>query len=643
MRWIGLVGIVAFACGVVWGGLVPNGSFKDGFHYEQDVGGYVGNYWDGYNIVGHPSFEHDPRESMDGDSQRIWSDYVAFRSGIMQVLTGKTPGQYYTLKAWVATTWTGASRDTFEIGKKVGIDPYGGTDPQADSVVWGCEYWQDNIWHELSVSAQAQSSNITIFVEINCPVARPAAQTWIDCVTIEEATGVLIIGAPEVIDLKGEYATVRWYTNLPSSSRIEYGTTLDYGESTPYYGDYVTEHVVTIEGLTPGTTYHYKVISTAYGYGEVVSDDSMFTTYEIEITGGPTATPNATGASIVWSTNIEATSQVEYGLTTDYGNLTPIDETLTTSHNVVLTGLTPETTYHYRVRSAKQDYGEAVSEDHTFTTPALTITSGPNAVDVSQTGATIVWQTNGEATSQVEYGLTEDYGQMTPLDENMVTEHSVVLTGLQPNTTYHYRVISTVPDYPPVVSGDRTFFTALSATSPQGWLREGWNLISLPLEPVDPLPTEVFSDLIALGNVIQNNLYKYTRRGYEVYPGDFNFVCTGEGYWLLLSVGGQNTIYGEEYTQDYQLYLISGWNLVGHPFPQEVAWADCTVDYNGQVYTLQEAANMGLIQGTAYYFDNGYKIVALPGGGGDDTFLRPWRGYWVYAGEAGVSLIIPAP
>jgi phosphodiesterase/alkaline phosphatase D-like protein len=42
---------------------------------------------------------------------------------------------------------------------------------------------------------------------------------------------------------------------------------------------------------------------------------------------------------------------------------------MTVAHSVVLTGLTPGTTYSYRVRSADQTGKTAVSTSLTFTTP----------------------------------------------------------------------------------------------------------------------------------------------------------------------------------------------------------------------------------------------------------------------------------
>jgi hypothetical protein len=75
--------------------------------------------------------------------------------------------------------------------------------------------------------------------------------------------------------------------------------------------------------------------------------------------------------------------------------------------------------------------------------PTAPIISAVGAVNMTVDSATINWTTDEPSTSQVEYGPTTSYGSMTPLDNALVTSHSVTLTGLAAGTTYNYRVRST--------------------------------------------------------------------------------------------------------------------------------------------------------------------------------------------------------
>src|SRR6266542_4264203 len=110
----------------------------------------------------------------------------------------------------------------------------------------------------------------------------------------------------------------------------------------------------------------------------------------------------SSGATISWTTNVASTSQVEYGTTTAYGSLTPLDTLLVTSHSLPLTGLADSTTYHFRVRSTDSAGNASVSADQTFLTtskfcdPPIT---NPVACENSYAGTpSSVWDIpNGDA------------------------------------------------------------------------------------------------------------------------------------------------------------------------------------------------------------------------------------------------------
>src|SRR5207247_11449718 len=64
------------------------------------------------------------------------------------------------------------------------------------------------------------------------------------------------------------------------------------------------------------------------------------------------------------------------------------------------------------------------------------------STSISSSAATITWATDEASDSQVEYGLTSAYGQVTALTSALVSSHSVGLSGLSASTLYHYRVKS---------------------------------------------------------------------------------------------------------------------------------------------------------------------------------------------------------
>jgi hypothetical protein len=103
----------------------------------------------------------------------------------------------------------------------------------------------------------------------------------------------------------------------------------------------------------------------------------------------PAANLTSTGATVTWTTDEPADSQVEYGTASgNYSNSSPLDETDVTSHSVTLSGLAASTTYYYRVKSRDPSGNLATSAEQTFHTwtllPPLNIFIGVPDDDVEQ-------------------------------------------------------------------------------------------------------------------------------------------------------------------------------------------------------------------------------------------------------------------
>ena len=65
---------------------------------------------------------------------------------------------------------------------------------------------------------------------------------------------------------------------MPATSRVEFGTTTDYGTLSSLDSSLVTTHSVTISSLTPSTMYHFRVISADCASHSTTSPDQTFTT-----------------------------------------------------------------------------------------------------------------------------------------------------------------------------------------------------------------------------------------------------------------------------------------------------------------------------------------------------------------------------
>jgi hypothetical protein len=102
----------------------------------------------------------------------------------------------------------------------------------------------------------------------------------------------------------------------------------------------------------------------------------------------------STGATITWTTSKASDSQVDYGPTTAYGQSSTLNATLVTSHSQGLSGLTPATLYHYRVKSRDAVGNLATSVDSTFTTASGTTGAPTVTSTVPASGSTGVLLTS---------------------------------------------------------------------------------------------------------------------------------------------------------------------------------------------------------------------------------------------------------
>ena len=86
------------------------------------------------------------------------------RSGGVFQSTAVEPGESYEASCWVRISAPDNRRDWAKA--RVGIDPFGGTDPQSADVVWG--EWRDEPgdWRRAKVVTQAERPRATTFVEL---------------------------------------------------------------------------------------------------------------------------------------------------------------------------------------------------------------------------------------------------------------------------------------------------------------------------------------------------------------------------------------------------------------------------------------------------------------------------------------------
>jgi len=195
-------------------------------------------------------------------------------------------------------------------------------------------------------------------------------------------------------DLVNAVVTTNAPTNITSSSakingtvnpggtmivHFQYGVTVTYGSSTAnttHIGNTTRSVSANITGLTPNTTYHFRLVGTSNGetrYGQ----DRTFRTFNP--TGPPVAVTRAATSVASFSATLNGsvyphtfttTVHFQYGRTANYGFTTAPQTRTGNSYQNVFTnvsGLSAHTRYHFRI-VASNAAGTRYGIDRTFVT-----------------------------------------------------------------------------------------------------------------------------------------------------------------------------------------------------------------------------------------------------------------------------------
>ncbi len=142
--------------------------------------------------------------------------------------TEATIGEAYSLSGWMLSLCGGSAMpndcpDGFYMAKMLGIDPTGGIDPLADTVIWAenrhnfVEGGERVGWQNLQVCAKAESETITVFGRFNSPFRWHGNHGFIDAFLLADSPTAHLDALPvEVDDFKID---VQWTGDI--STQIE--------------------------------------------------------------------------------------------------------------------------------------------------------------------------------------------------------------------------------------------------------------------------------------------------------------------------------------------------------------------------------------------------------------------------------------
>src|SRR5213592_187912 len=208
-----------------------------------------------------------------------------------------------------------------------------------------------------------------------------------------------------------------------------------------------------------------------------------------------TATITTSSSQIVWATNVPAELWGVYGTTTAYGNSTPVDSTMVTSHQVTISGVAAGTTYYYQVNSSDSKGNNGHSGGNKLKTAGFSIagtispSTGGNGATVTLGGAASATTTADSSGNYTLAGLPNGTYMITPSHAGYTftpSSQSMTLNGgnitgvnFTDNAAAVAPTITTQPANQTVTAGQTATVAVVAAgTAPLGnqWQKNGANI-----------------------------------------------------------------------------------------------------------------------------------------------------------------------
>ncbi|HYG39974.1 MAG TPA: fibronectin type III domain-containing protein, partial [Cytophagales bacterium] len=304
----------------------------------------------------------------------------------------------------------------------------------------------------------------------------------------------------------------------------------------------ITGTSASVTSLSPNTPYQYRVRAKNAGGTSISSNDRSVTTLNLQ-PAAPVASPatskSKNGFTVHWS---RVATAVEYRFDLSTNNfssyITGYQNKATTDTFLIVTGLSPETPYQYRVRAVNNG-GTSSNSNVVSETTLPDVPGQPTALtasNVAQNSFTANWEGMLGSTSYELDVSKDNFLTFVPgYSSKSVTGTSVEVTGLSPKTAYKYRIRSMNAGGESVNSNviDVTTLPALpaapvaydAASITQTGFKASWSLVPGATEYQFDLSNDNFATNIpgynnlvvtdtplVVSNLVANSTYKYRVR-----------------------------------------------------------------------------------------------------------------------------------
>lgn len=338
------------------------------------------------------------------------------------------------------------------------------TDELASSVV---EYGVQDV----TENSIGRADDLTLFhqVQIN---GLQSSQSYLLRVKSRDSSGNTTVSATQTLetlespsitevkisDITLNSALVQWKTTTPSTTVVNYGTSSAYGQTSSDTTTFTTTHLVRLSGLSSGSTYYLRIIGTDPSGNRLTSDEYIFKTVVLPIISNfKVSEIGSDNAKLTWISSSDIDEFIRYEVTKNPDpklvgkKLTTGNDALASSHTFLLSSLDSGSTYTVTVLGKDIFGNQAISSVLSFDT--LPDTAPPEISNI-RTDTTVDLGSKQSVQALVSFELSEpgvaiiDYGsgasgvmdQHITLDTEYTRAKFMVIPGLQPGQSYHFRI-----------------------------------------------------------------------------------------------------------------------------------------------------------------------------------------------------------
>lgn len=262
-----------------------------------------------------------------------------------------------------------------------------------------------------------------------------------------------------VYAIRNGTAKISWDTfGEPTKAFVYYGTSADKLDKTIEYGVYDFSHESTIYGLEKDITYYYKIVAMNQAgeakelFLQTFSTKDMPDTITPEFISTNVLQTTKDAVAIFWETNEETRAEIKFSPDPDNLNRGAGDGDFKKRHEVIIQDLDSDQKYYFKIIA--EDRGgnktsiiiNARTGIYLNNKTELTLDNiKPMDFDPAMIFArevTLSWKTNMIARCKIRYGAkTNEYNkELEANNKARLLDHAITITGLEPTTTYYYKL-----------------------------------------------------------------------------------------------------------------------------------------------------------------------------------------------------------